>query len=64
LLIDRTLDGVDLCRTGPLWIGTDGIEAGPIGETVRIGITKDAERLLRYHLLGNPFVSGPRSLNG
>lgn len=61
--IDRSLDGLDLCREGPIWLGQDGHEAGEIGESVRIGITKDANRLLRFYRRGSPFVSGPRALN-
>lgn len=63
LRIDRSLDGVDLCREGPLWLGSDGHAPGEIGQSVRIGISRDAHRLLRFHLLGSPFVSGPRALN-
>jgi DNA-3-methyladenine glycosylase len=63
LRIDRSLDGVDLCRRGPLWLGQDGHEAGKIGESIRIGITKDAERLLRFYVRGSVFVSGTRTLN-
>ena len=34
--------------------------AGPIAVSTRIGITKDADRPLRFFERGNPFVSGPR----
>lgn len=64
LRIDRSLDGLDLCRQGPLWLASDDQEPGDIGQGIRIGITKDADRLLRFYLKGSPFVSGPRSLNG
>ncbi|HTO79132.1 MAG TPA: DNA-3-methyladenine glycosylase [Methylocystis sp.] len=63
LRIDRRLDGLDLCRKGPLWLAHDGHEPGQIGESVRIGVTRDAHRLLRFFLLGSLFVSGTRSLN-
>ncbi len=63
LRIDRQLDGLDLCEKGPLWLGCDGREPGEIGQSVRIGITRDADRPLRFYLRGSPFVSGPRSLN-
>jgi len=63
LRIDRRLDGLDLCREGPLWLGRDGHEPGEIGQSLRIGVTRDADRLSRFYLLGSPFVSGPRSLN-
>jgi len=63
LRIDRSLDGIDLCRKGPLWLGRDGHKPGDIGQSTRIGITKDANRVLRFYLRGSPFVSGPKSLN-
>ena len=66
LQIDRRLDGIDLCAEGPLWLGDDGTTpaAETIGCSVRIGITKDAERPLRFYIRSNSFVSGPRRLNG
>ena len=63
LRIDRSLDGLDLCREGPLWLARGDTEPGAIGLSVRIGISRDANRLLRFYLRGSPFVSGPRSLN-
>ena len=68
LRIDRSLDGLDLCRRGPLWLARDDHEPGEsgereIGESVRIGISREAERVLRFYLRGSPFVSGARSLN-
>jgi len=73
LRIDRSLDGLDLCRKGPLWlahddpgaseIGKGKIGKGKIGKSVRIGITREADRVLRFYLRGSPFVSGAKSLN-
>src|SRR5271167_71520 len=63
LRIDRSLDGLDLCQEGPLWLARDDHEPGETGKSVRIGITREAERVLRFYLRGNPFVSGARSLN-
>jgi len=63
LQVDLRLDGLDLCREGPLWLGHGDHHPGRIGRSVRIGITRDAQRLLRFYLCDNPFVSGPRSLN-
>ena len=61
--IDRQLDGIDLCRTGPLWLGSDGQASGEIGQGKRIGITRAADSLLRFYVRDNWFVSGPRALN-
>jgi DNA-3-methyladenine glycosylase len=62
LRISPRLDGLDLCGDGPLWLGAPVRPAGPIGISVRIGITKDAHRLLRFYERGNLFVSGPKRL--
>jgi len=64
LRVDRSLDAIDLCREGPLWLGQGDHEPGEIGASIRIGITRDADRLLRFFLRGSPFVSGPRPLRG
>jgi DNA-3-methyladenine glycosylase len=61
--IDKRYDGVDLCARGPLWLGGAVRPAGAIGESVRIGITREAHRLLRFFERGNPFVSGSKRLN-
>jgi DNA-3-methyladenine glycosylase len=63
LRVDRALDGLDLCREGPLWLAHGDDELGEIGQSIRIGISRDADRLLRFYLRDSPFVSGARSLN-
>src|SRR5437879_1861007 len=60
--IDRRHDGVDLRAPGPLWLGEISHPTGQIGKTVRIGITRAADQLLRFYERGNPFVSGPQRL--
>jgi DNA-3-methyladenine glycosylase len=69
LCIDRSLDGVDLCTPGPLWLGTIATHPGAasprpltLGKSPRIGITRAAHLLLRFYERGTPFVSGPASL--
>ncbi|MDB5407563.1 MAG: 3-methyladenine glycosylase, partial [Rhodospirillales bacterium] len=63
LAIDRRLDGIDLCREGPLWLGSDGRASDEIGQSKRIGITRAADSPLRFYVRGNWFVSGPRAVN-
>jgi DNA-3-methyladenine glycosylase len=61
--IDRRLDGIDLCRKGPLWLARDEHDAPEIGTSTRIGLSREAERPLRFYVRGNRFVSGPQALN-
>jgi DNA-3-methyladenine glycosylase len=57
------LDGADLTEPGLLWLGRSDLPVGDIGVSVRIGITKEADRPLRFFERGNKFVSGPSRLN-
>jgi DNA-3-methyladenine glycosylase len=61
--IDRRLDGVDLCRMGPLWLARDDHEALEIGTSARIGLSRETDRPLRFYVRGDRFVSGPKTLN-
>ena len=61
LQVDECLDGLDLCTEGPLWLGTPVQKSARIGKSVRIGITREVGRLLRFVEVGNPFVSGPKA---
>jgi DNA-3-methyladenine glycosylase len=60
LRIDTRQDGLDLCAAGPLWLATTRRDPGRIGESVRIGISRDVERVLRFYESGNQHVSGTR----
>jgi DNA-3-methyladenine glycosylase len=62
LEIDKRLDGVDLCADGPLWLGAAVRETRHISTTVRIGITREVDRPLRFFEEGSPFVSGPNKM--
>ncbi len=64
--IDRKLDGLDLCAPGPIWLGTAIRRASPgtLATSVRIGLSKEMHRPLRFYERGNPCVSGSRQLNG
>jgi DNA-3-methyladenine glycosylase len=74
LHIDRSVNGIDLCAPGPLWLGEIASPRDPgaeklhldrrvrMGVSRRIGITKAAHRLLRFYERGNRFVSGTARL--
>src|ERR1700751_2309225 len=48
--IDRRLDGLNLVSgAGSLWLGSAIRKVDLVGESVRIGITKDADRVLRFY---------------
>ena len=61
--ITRDLDGQDLCDdSGPLWLADAVRKRGRIAAGPRIGISRETHRQLRFFELGNPSVSGPRSV--
>jgi DNA-3-methyladenine glycosylase len=61
--IDLRHDGTDLCNGGSLHLAHIDSALAEIGESRRIGITKEADRVLRFYERGSAFVSGPRRLN-
>jgi DNA-3-methyladenine glycosylase len=63
LAIDRRLDGIDLCQHGPLWLGSDPLGSDEIGQSIRIGISRAADRPLRFYVRGSRYISGPQVLN-
>ena len=62
MAIDRRCDGIDLCAAGPLWLGMNERREVRPARSVRIGLTKEADRLLRFYERGSLYVSGPREL--
>ena len=55
-------NGKDLTSTeSDLWIADDGATRPRVTITARIGITKAAEKPLRFIVAGNPFVSARKS---
>lgn len=63
LRVDLKEDGLDLCSaSSPLWLAETSRKTGAIGKSVRIGITQEADRILRFYERGNAHVSGPKRL--
>jgi DNA-3-methyladenine glycosylase len=64
MAIDMTLNGLDLCGTGPLSLAVSLATEAPrrIGRSKRIGLTKAADHILRFYERGSEFVSGPKRL--
>jgi DNA-3-methyladenine glycosylase len=67
LQVDLAQDGLDLCAAGPLWLAAIAQQVGAhstgtIGKSIRIGITRDADRVLRFYEPGNAHVSGVKKL--
>ena len=62
--VDRRLDGIDLCQPGPLWLARGRQDQEEIGVSARIGLSREAERALRFYVRGSRYVSGPKALNG
>ena len=56
------LNGIDLTTPGLLWLGNAECATPEIGVSVRIGITREADRPLRFFERGSPYVSGPKRL--
>ncbi len=60
--INKRFDGMNLCAGGKLWLGAAIRRTGPIGTSIRIGITRDVHRLFRFYERRSPFVSGPKRM--
>lgn len=57
LAIDRSLDHHDL-GVPPLWLAPGGaVDPGAVISAPRIGISRAAEKLLRFYIAGNNYVS-------
>jgi DNA-3-methyladenine glycosylase len=57
--ITASHDGTDLCARGPLWLGSLHSPPGEVGASVRIGLTRATDEVLRFYERGNRYVSGP-----
>jgi DNA-3-methyladenine glycosylase len=57
LHIDKTLNRIDLTKYGPLFLTHNGRECVTIVRSARIGVTAGTDRLWRFFIAGNPYVS-------
>jgi DNA-3-methyladenine glycosylase len=57
LCIDKTLNKIDLTKCGPLFLTGNNSKRVEIACSVRIGITVGTDRLWRFYISGNPYVS-------
>jgi DNA-3-methyladenine glycosylase len=61
--IDFSLDGRVYGVGQGLYIADDGTKLPRVARSIRIGITRNADKPWRYFVRGNRFVSGPAWLN-
>ncbi len=63
LAIDRSLDGIDVFTDPRLWLAEAGASPVRVRRSPRIGISRAAERRLRFYAAGSPYVSGAARLS-
>ncbi len=64
LRIDKSLNEIDMTKHGPLYVTK--AEAGDfeVGRSTRIGIAAGKDRLWRFYVFGNPYVSQRQTAEG
>lgn len=62
--VNFSLNGTLYAAGNPLWLADDGARRPKIATSLRIGITRNADKPWRYFVPGSRFVSGPAKLNG
>ncbi len=55
--IDKSLNEIDMTKRGPLFIAESGQTRFEVGRSARIGISHGRDRLWRFYVAGNPYVS-------
>ena len=63
LKVDLRENGTDLCsKSSSLWLAASTEKTGAIDRSIRIGLTQEANRILRFYERGSEHVSGPKRL--
>lgn len=60
--IDKSLNEVDMTKLGPLFVIDTRKEDFEISESARVGIREGRDRMWRFSISGNPYVSKPSAL--
>jgi DNA-3-methyladenine glycosylase len=55
--IDKSLNEIDMTKHGPLYVTRAEAQDFEVGRSTRIGIAVGKDRLWRFYVLGNPYVS-------
>jgi DNA-3-methyladenine glycosylase len=55
--IDKSLNEIDMAKHGPLYVTRAGAQDFEVGRSARVGIAAGKDRLWRFYVLGNPYVS-------
>jgi DNA-3-methyladenine glycosylase len=55
--IDKSLNGIDMTKRGPLFVAESDQARFKIGRSTRVGISQGTDRLWRFYVAENPFVS-------
>jgi DNA-3-methyladenine glycosylase len=63
LAVDRSFDGVDLFTHPRLWLAASGEHPIRVRRSPRIGVSRAADRRLRFYAAGSPYVSGAARLS-
>jgi DNA-3-methyladenine glycosylase len=55
--IDKSLNEADMTKRGPLFVTEPDETKFEVGKSVRVGIKQGTDRLWRFYIAGNPYVS-------
>ncbi len=55
--IDKSFNEIDVTKRGPLFVAESGRAWCSVGRSTRVGISQGTNRLWRFYVANNPFVS-------